>query len=160
MSQQKWNERFAKEGFAYGSQENKFLRDSVHYLQKGQILSLGEGEGRNAVYLASLGFDVTAIDYSDVGLEKTQKRAKEANVTIHTIQADLTNYDFGNACWQGIVSIYFHIHKDQRSKIHRGCVDALAPKGTFLLESYSTDQLKFGTGGPPNIDLLLDLDEL
>lgn len=156
----KWNDRFSGDRYAYGKKENDFLRNYSHLLPKGKVLSLAEGEGRNALFLAKLGYDVTAVDYSEVGLEKTEERAKDANVHIHTIQADLTNYDFGNEYWQGIVSIYFHIHKDSRSIIHQKCADALAPKGVFILESFSTDQLKFGTGGPKNSDLLFNLEEV
>jgi SAM-dependent methyltransferase len=161
MSQQvKWNERFAKEDYAYGRSENDFLRESVHLLPMGKILSIGEGEGRNAVYLAKLGYDVTAIDYSEVGLDKAHRLATENRTAIHTIHADLTTYNLDKDYWQGIVSIYFHVHKAERSKIHKKCVDALAMGGVFILESYSTNQLGFDTGGPKNSDLLLDLDEV
>jgi SAM-dependent methyltransferase len=160
QAQAKWNERFAKEGYAYGQSANDFLRESAHLLPKGKILSLGEGEGRNAVYLAKLGYDVTAIDYSEIGLDKAHNLAKENRTKIHTIHADLTTYKLEKDYWQGIVSIYFHVHKDERSKIHKKCVDALEIDGVFILESYSTKQLRFGTGGPKNSDLLLDLDEV
>ena len=156
----KWNERFAKDGFAYGNTENDFLRESVHFLPQGKILSLGEGEGRNAIFLAKLGYDVTAIDYSQVGIEKSQKLARDNKVKIQTILADLTTYKLEKDHWQGIVSIYFHVYKNDRAIIHRNCVDALSKGGVLILESYSTNQLKFGTGGPKNIDLLLDLDEV
>jgi 2-polyprenyl-3-methyl-5-hydroxy-6-metoxy-1,4-benzoquinol methylase len=161
MSQQEnWNSRFAQPGFAYGESENDFLKESIQLLPNGKILSLGEGEGRNAVYLAKQGYDVTAVDYAEVGLEKAQKLAKQNGVTIKTIQADLTEFKFDQNSWQGIISIYFHIHKDDRRRIHKKCVSALAPNGVFLMESYSLDQLKFGTGGPKNSDLLIDLDEV
>ncbi len=159
-AQNKWNERFAKKGYAYGQSENDFLRESAHLLPMGKILSIGEGEGRNAVYLAKLGYDVTAIDYSEVGLDKANNLAKENRTKIHTIHADLTTYNLEKDYWQGIVSIYFHVHKDERSKIHRKCVEALVTGGVFILESYSTNQLSYDTGGPKNIDLLLDLDEV
>lgn len=161
MSQMtKWNERFAKEGYAYGESENDFLKEFVHLLPKGKILSLGEGEGRNAVYLAKMGFDVTAIDYSQVGLDKTLKRANENKTNIRTICADLTTYEFEKDYWRGIISIYFHVHKKARAIIHRNCVNALSKGGVFILESFSTNQLKFGTGGPKNLDLLMDLKEV
>jgi SAM-dependent methyltransferase len=161
ISQQaRWNERFSRKGFAYGEEANEFLKSTVNLLPKGRILCIGEGEGRNALFLTMAGYEVTAIDISDVGLEKTRKRANEKNVTIKTIHADLTQYDFGKEIWQGIVSIYFHVHKDDRAPLHHRCVEALTKDGVFIMESYSTNQLKFETGGPKNIDLLLDLNEV
>ena len=96
MSQQaKWNERFSQKGYAYGEEANEFLKSTANLLPKGRILCLGEGEGRNALFLAVAGYEVTAIDISDIGLEKTRKRAEEKNVVIHTIHADLREYDLG-----------------------------------------------------------------
>lgn len=161
MSQQnKWNERFSKEGYAYGGEANEFLKNTINLLPKGRILCLGEGEGRNALFLAMAGYNVTAVDISEVGLQKTRKRAEEKNVTIQTIQADLTEFDLGNEEWQGIVSIYCHLHKKDRITLHRQCVKALSKNGVFIMESYSTNQLKYETGGPKILDLLLDLKEV
>ena len=161
ISQQaKWNERFSQKGYAYGEEANEFLKTTAHLLPKGRILCLGEGEGRNALFLAMAGYEVTAIDISEVGLEKIRKRAEEKNVKIQTVHADLTQYDIGIEAWQGIVSIYFHLPKNNRSPLHHRCTEALAKGGVFIMESYSTKQLKFDTGGPKNIDLLLDLDEV
>lgn len=161
MSQQaKWNERFSREGYVYGEEANDFLKNTVGFLPKGQILCMGEGEGRNALFLAMAGFDVTAIDISEVGLQKTRKRAEERDVIIQTIHADLMQYELGKEMWQGIVSIYFHIHRDDRAILHRQCVEALDKDGVFIMESYSTNQLEFETGGPKNPDLLVDLNEV
>lgn len=156
----KWNERFSRKGYAYGEEANEFLKNTIDLVPKGQILCIGEGEGRNALFLALAGYDVTAVDISEVGLKKTRKRAEEKNVTIHTIHADLTRYELGKESWQGIVSIYCHLHKDERVTLHHKCVDALSSNGIFIMESYSTNQLKYDTGGPKNIDLLLDLNEV
>lgn len=161
MSQQaKWNERFSREGYAYGEEANEFLKSTATLFPKGRILCIGEGEGRNALFLAMAGYEVTAVDISDVGLQKTQKRAEEKNVSIQTIHADLTTYDFGNKAWQGIVSIYCHLHRADRATLHHQCVKALSKNGVFIMESYSTSQLKYETGGPKNSELLLDLNEV
>jgi 2-polyprenyl-3-methyl-5-hydroxy-6-metoxy-1,4-benzoquinol methylase len=158
--QEKWDNRFRNHNFAYGKDPNIFLVSAAHHIPKGRVLSLGEGEGRNAIFLAQSGYNVTAIDYSKVGLNKIRNLAAANQVKINTIHNDLTRYKFKKNYWQGIVSIYFHIHKEQRAAIHRQCVEALANSGIFILEAYSPKQLHFDTGGPKNIDVLMGLDDI
>ena len=90
-----WNERYSESGFAYGTEPNEFLISVVDRIPHGRILSLAEGEGRNAVYLASLGYEVTGVDGSEVGLRKAMELAKERGVAITTIQADLSEFEIG-----------------------------------------------------------------
>ena len=156
----KWDERYLHNQYAYGEKENAFLRATCHYLPKGRILSLGEGEGRNSLYLAKLGYEVTAIDFSKIGLEKTRKRAAQNKVFIRTHYTDLTEYNFGQEEWAGIISIFFHTHKTDRQRILYKCVQALSKNGVFIMEGYSLDQPKFGTGGPKIPEFLCDLEEV
>lgn len=123
-------------------------------------MCIGEGEGRNSVFLAKQGYSVTALDFSISGLKKTEKLAKENGVEIALIHADVTKYKFEQNYWQGIVSIFCHFDKHSREKVHSNCVGALAQNGVFLLEAYSPDQLKYGTGGPKTLDLLMDLQDV
>jgi SAM-dependent methyltransferase len=156
----KWDERFNAEEYRYGKEANEFLKSGYHEIPKGNVLCIGEGEGRNSVFLAKQGYNVTALDYSIVGLEKTENLAKENNVLIHLIHADITQYKFEKNYWQGIVSIFCHFDKINRQKVHQNCVNALATEGIFLLEAYAPNQLKYGTGGPKTIDLLMELSEV
>lgn len=101
-----WNERYSNSEFVYGTEANDFLKEQFQQIPAGgRVLCLAEGEGRNAVFLAEQGYQVTAIDLSDVGLNKALKLAGKKGVDIQTQVADLADYGFGNEQWDGIVSI-------------------------------------------------------
>jgi SAM-dependent methyltransferase len=154
-----WDRRYSEPGYLYGTEPNDFLSaNAERYLPpKGEILCLAEGEGRNAVFLARLGFRVTGVDASAVGLEKAWRLAQQSGVVIQTVVADLAAYDLGVQRWDGIVSIWCHTPKEVRARLHRGVVAALRPGGAFLLESYTPRQLEYRTGGPPTADLMMTL---
>jgi 2-polyprenyl-3-methyl-5-hydroxy-6-metoxy-1,4-benzoquinol methylase len=109
MSQPSWNDRYSEPGYAYGTEPNSYLVSVVNRIPKGKVLSLGEGEGRNAVYLASLGYNVTAVYSSDVGLAKARQLAKDRGVKITTVTADLAGLAIETESWDGIVSIFCHL---------------------------------------------------
>jgi SAM-dependent methyltransferase len=154
-----WNQRYSEPGFAYGTEPNDFLALNAerHLPPNGEILSLAEGEGRNAVFLARLGFRVTGVDNSAVGLDKARKLAEQHGVDIRTIVADLEDFDLGVARWDGIISIWCHTPSTLRERLHRSVVAALKPGGVLLLESYTPKQLEHKTGGPPTADLMMTL---
>jgi 2-polyprenyl-3-methyl-5-hydroxy-6-metoxy-1,4-benzoquinol methylase len=87
-----WNQRYNQPDYVYGTQPNDFLVSASANIPRGKLLSLGEGEGRNAAYLATQGWDVTAVDSSEVGLEKARRLAAEKGVQITTIVADLVDF--------------------------------------------------------------------
>lgn len=155
-----WDERYSEPGFAYGTAPNDFLVSVVDRIPQGKILSLAEGEGRNAVYLASLGYRVTAVDGSEVGLRKAQELATGRGVAITTIRADLSTFEIEEGDWDGIVACYCHLPPAIRIPLHRAAVQGLKPGGVFVLEAFSKEQLAFGTGGPQSLDMLMSLDEL
>ena len=145
-----WNERYNEPGFAYGTEPNEFLAAMVSRLPSGgRVLCLAAGEGRNAVFLARQGFEVHAVDASEVGVEKTRALAAESGVVVTAQQADLRHFPLGEACWDGIISIFCHLPPDLRRDVHTRAVSALAPGGALLLEAYNRTQLTYGTGGPP-----------
>ncbi len=155
-----WDERYGVDGFAYGTEPNDFLREVAPRLKKGRVLSLGEGEGRNAVFLAGQGFDVTGVDGSRVGLEKARRLAAERGVRLETVQADLADFTITPGAWDAIVSIWCHLPRAVRAAVHAQVVKGLAPGGAFVLEAYRPKQLEYKTGGPPSVDLLPTLEEL
>ena len=159
-SAEMWDERFASQEYKYGKEPNMFLESHLQKIPKGKVLCIGEGEGRNSVFLAKKGYKVTALDYSIEGLKKTEKLAKENSVDLELIHTDVTKYNFEQSEWQGIVSIFCHLDKDNRKKVHKECVNALSANGIFLLEAYSPDQLKYETGGPKSLELLMDLKDV
>jgi SAM-dependent methyltransferase len=153
-----WDERYSSEEYVYGKEPNEFLVAMKSHIPKGRVLCIGEGEGRNAVYLAQQGYEVTGVDASSVGLAKAQRLAKERDVDVSIVVKDLAHFDFGNNAWDGIVSIFCHLPPDIRAAVHAKAVDSLRPNGVFLLEAYTPKQLQFKTGGPPTAELMLDLE--
>jgi SAM-dependent methyltransferase len=155
-----WDELYARDGYAFGTDPNGFLVSVATMLQQGPTLCLAAGEGRNAVYLASLGFDVLAVDASAVGLAKAERLARERCVELRTARADLLDFDMGDACFENIVSVFCHVPSRLRRRVHAGVVRALRPGGMFILEAFRPEQLEFNSGGPTQLDLLMSSDDV
>ncbi|HEY7118223.1 MAG TPA: class I SAM-dependent methyltransferase, partial [Tepidisphaeraceae bacterium] len=146
MESHRWDERYGQPGFAYGDAPNDFLMAVAGRIPPGPVLMLGEGEGRNGVYLAGLGYDVVAVDQSEVGLAKARRRAEERGVRIRTQQADLAHFVIEPGAWAGVVSIFCHLPPAIRVPLHAAVVRGLRPGGVFVLEAYTSRQLGRGTG--------------
>ena len=156
-----WDVRYAEPGWAFGPEPNDFLRAWAHRLPPGgRVLCLAEGEGRNAVHLAGLGHDVTAVDQSSVGLAKAAQLAAERGVTLRTEVANLGTYAIAPGAWQGVVSIFAHVPAEVRVRLHAAVVAGLAPGGVLLLEAYTPRQLAQGTGGPKDASRFMTLSAL
>lgn len=153
-----WDERYASPDYVYGTEPNDFLASVASRIPEGRVLSIADGEGRNGVYLATLGHEVTSVDASAVGLAKAQQLAASRGVYITTTVADLAEYPIAAGAWQGIVSIFCHLPPPLRRMVHADVVRGLAPGGVYVLEGYTLDQLRHGTGGPSSVDLLLTLE--
>lgn len=150
-----WDEKYSSTNYIYGTKPNDFLAQNVNLLPKGKILCLADGEGRNSVFLAKQGYSVTAVDGSAVGLKKAQRLADANNVSIEFIHADLADYALGEEKWDGIVSIFCHLPVNIRQDLHQKVITSLKHNGVILLEAYTPEQLKHGTGGPPTADLTM-----
>jgi cyclopropane fatty-acyl-phospholipid synthase-like methyltransferase len=149
-----WNERYGSDDFAYGTEPNSFLVENAKLLT-GPVLSLAEGEGRNAVFLASLGLEVLGVDGSEVGLAKAQKLADSKGVAIRTLVADLATYEPPANSYGSVVSISAHLPSDVRRRLYPLVEQCLKPGGIILVEAYSKSQLSRNTGGPKDPDLLM-----
>ena len=154
-----WDSRYAADEaeYVYGIEPNDFLAASVTDLPKGNVLCLADGEGRNGVYLASLGHTVTSVDLSAAGLVKAAKLAEENGVALETVVADLADFEFGENRWDLIVSIFAHTPPLIRRRVHAAIADALRPGGAFVLEAFTPDQIGRGTGGPPVAEMMMTL---
>ncbi|MDR4493063.1 MAG: class I SAM-dependent methyltransferase [Nitrospirales bacterium] len=155
-----WDERYSVEEYAYGKMPNKFLEENYRVIPKGKVLSLAEGEGRNAVFLAKQGYSVTAVDGSQVGLQKAKKLADEHGVSIELIHADLADFDIGECRWEGIVSIFCPLPSALRKALHKKVVAGLKPHGIYFVEAYTPDQLKYDTGGGKSADSMTTKESL
>jgi len=152
-----WNNRYAVTGHVFGEAPNAFVAEVASKIPAGPVLCLAEGEGRNAVHLATHGHRVTAVDQSEVGLAKARRLAAARGVEIETAVADLANYSITAGAWVGIVSIFAHLPPALRRQLHRDVVSGLQPGGVFILEAYTPAQLAFGTGGPKDPERLMTL---
>ncbi len=152
-----WNERYSERFASYGTEPNDFVRAVASRIPAGPVLVIAAGEGRDAVYLAERGHEVTAMDLSRVGLENAAKLATKRGVALTTVVADLADYELGDARWAGIVAIWAHVPPALRRAVFAASVTALRPGGVLILESYAPAQLTTaGKGGPPVAELLLD----
>ena len=135
---ERWDSRFAKEGYFMGKDPIPFLVTHVDLLPKGKALDLAMGEGRNSVYLASKGFQVLGLDISPKGLEKAQKLAAEKQVTIETKAVDLEQYQLERDAYDVILVSYYL----QRTLIPQ-IKAALKSGGVAVIETYNLDYLKY-----------------
>ena len=159
-SGQSWDERYAEDGFAFGTEPNDFLRDVAERLPKGRTLCLGDGEGRNGVFLAQLGHDVVTVDLSPVGVVKARRLATERGVEIDARVADLETFEFEPESWDLIVSVFCHLPPALRHKVHSSVPSALRRGGCFVLEAYRAANIGRGVGGPQNDEMTVELEDI
>ncbi len=158
--QELWNKKFSRVGFLYGRDANSFIKEHAHLIEKNsKVLCLGEGEGRNALFLAKQGLFVEALDASDKGLHKLQQRALNENYDITIRHTLLENwqptYKYG-----AIISTFMHLKRDEQKEMFIKSIDALKDNGYFIAEFFSVEQVNFQSGGPKDTALLYQLDEL
>ncbi len=158
--QELWNSKFSRDGFLYGTEVNSFIKQNSHLIEKNsKVLCLGEGEGRNAIFLAKKGLHVEALDASDVGLKKLQRRSLEENAAITIRHTLLENWQPVHK-YDAIISTFMHLERDEQKEMFIKSIDALKENGYFIAEFFSVDQMNFLSGGPKDTNLLYQLDEL
>ena len=146
-----WDQRFAGEGFLFGSEPNAFLRRQAARLSPGQTaLAVADGEGRNGVWLAQQGLHVLSVDASRVGQEKARRLAESRGVALDFVHADLATWTFPEAAFDVVAAIFIQFASPElRQRLFEGMKRALKPGGLLLLEGYRPEQLEYRTGGPP-----------
>jgi len=152
-----WNERFNSEEYYYGEEPNVFIQQQAFRLEPCQkVIAFAEGEGRNAVFLAKRNLEVTAIDYAESGLQKAKKLAQKHSVDIHTKKIDLMVEDVASEEYDAAIMVFGHFHKNAQIMVLNKMKKAIKPKGILMLEVFSKEQLKYGTGGPPEPEMLYE----
>ena len=145
-----WNARFAGPEFHFGRAPNAFLAREAARLARGQsVLCVADGEGRNGVFLAARGLDVTAFDIAANGVAKAHALAAEQGVRIDVREADIRDWDWDARTYDAVVAIFIQfLTPAERPEVFRGMQRAVRPGGLLLLEGYRPEQVAFGTGGP------------
>ncbi|MCX6300160.1 MAG: class I SAM-dependent methyltransferase [Bacteroidetes bacterium] len=161
----RWNERYSSEAFAYGEEPNKYLKEQLIKIPIGSILFPAEGEGRNAVFAAKLGWNVSAFDISNEGKNKAIKLAQKNNVTINYKVGQLEEMDFENQQFDAIALIYAHFPANIKSIYHKKLDSYLKKNGIIIFEAFSKKNIDYVTanekvGGPKDIESLFSIDEI
>lgn len=155
-----WNRRFATQEFVYGTSPNVFFKEQLKSVVPGNILFPAEGEGRNAVHAAKLGWKVFAFDSSSEAKKKAETLAMENSVPLQYDVNDLESAEYPPDFFDCIVLIFAHFHPFERKLFHQKLLSFLKPGGVVLLEGFSKNQMQFISGGPRNIEMLFSEQEI
>jgi 2-polyprenyl-3-methyl-5-hydroxy-6-metoxy-1,4-benzoquinol methylase len=152
----RWDERFSVEGYHFGTEPNGFLASQAQLLHPGMsALCVADGEGRNGVWLASLGLQVTAFDLSAIGVDKARRLAARKGVELEHIIADVNQWDWDARRFDRVVVVFVQFMTvPERERFFAGVIRAIAPGGMLMLQGYTPRQLEYGTGGPKQIEQL------
>lgn len=158
-----WDERYSAAELLWRADPNEWVRKRASRLAAGRALDLATGEGRNAVWLASRGWAVTAVDFSQVGLDKAQRleqhRAGSAAHPVRWVLADVVDFE-PDGMFDLVLVVYLHVPPPQRTEVLRRAAEAVAPGGRLLVVGHHRDNLTAGTGGPQDPELLYSQHDL
>lgn len=148
-----WEERYQTEDYVFGTRPAQFLADHAAYLTPGlTALCVADGEGRNSVFMAERGLDVTALEYAPSAIEKARKLAAERDVHVDFRQVDVTAHDWPRT-YDIVVGIFIQfLGPAQRQTLHENMMQSVAPGGLMMLHGYTPEQIDYKTGGPPHAE--------
>jgi 2-polyprenyl-3-methyl-5-hydroxy-6-metoxy-1,4-benzoquinol methylase len=150
-----WDERHAAHEAIESSEPDPTLIDEIGSLAPGRALDLGAGDGRNAVWLASRGWHVTAVDFSQVALDRGRARAGAAGVDVEWRQADLLEWSPGAGGYDLVTLFFIHLPPEERRVVYARAAEAVTPGGTLLIVGHDRTNIADGVGGPQDPDLLI-----
>lgn len=154
-----WNERYAQKDYVYGTQPNVFFKEQLDRLKAGKLLLPAEGEGRNAVYAASQGWDVVAFDISKSGKEKATQLSAAQKVSINYQVTGVLDFKT-DIKFDVIGFCYTHFPIEIRKEAFQHLLKFLKPNGTVIFEAFAKAQLGKPSGGPKNIEMLFSIEEV
>lgn len=160
MSRERWNRRYGETDLLWSEGPNRFLVAEVASLAPARALDLACGEGRNAIWLAGAGWQVTAVDFADVALARAERRAAAADARIELVHADLVEWEPPREAFDLVAVLYLQIPADERRQVLGRAAAAVAPGGTFLLVGHDLLNLTEGHGGPSDAALLSTADDV
>lgn len=146
-----WDDRFAGEDYLFDTAPAQFLERHSHRLSpESKVLVVADGEGRNAVWLAEQGHEVSAWDGSPVAIEKARRLTCIRGVNVSFGVQEAAAYRWPISRYNAVIGIFIQFAQpDLRDAMFRGMIQAVRPGGILMLHGYIVEQLKHGTGGPP-----------
>ena len=160
MDKDGWDRRYAGSELIWTAEANRFLAAEAADLPAGRALDVACGEGRNAVWLAARGWDVTAVDFSQVGLDKGALLADQGGVSVRWLQADVVDWVPPPGAFDLVAILYLHLEKAATRDVLRRAAAAVAPGGTLLVVGHDPSNIEHGHGGPQNPAILMAPDEI
>ena len=160
MEREDWDRRYARRELIWSAEPNRFLAAEVAGLTPGRAVDLGAGEGRNAVWLAEQGWKVTAVDFSEVALQKGERLARERGVRVTWTTADLREHVPPQESFDLVVLLYVHLPAAERAAVHANAARAVAPRGTLLVVGHDRSNIAEGHGGPQDPAILFTPEEV
>jgi SAM-dependent methyltransferase len=160
MDRRTWDERYRDRDFVWSAEPNRFLVEVAADLPPGRALDLAAGEGRNAVWLAGRGWAVTAVDWSEVGLDKGRRLAEHHGVQVSWVAADLTAWRPDPQTFDLVVILYLQVPRPVRAPIWVQASAAVAPGGRLVIVGHDLHNLSDGYGGPSSPEVLYTADEV
>jgi SAM-dependent methyltransferase len=154
-----WDDRYAASELVWSREPNQFVAAELADLPPGTAVDLAAGEGRNAIWLASRGWSATAVDFSQVALDKGARLAADAGIDVTWVCADATTWQ-PPAPVDLVVVAYLQLPSDDRRRAVQGAARMLAPGGTLLLVAHDSTNLTEGTGGPQDPSVLMTADDV
>lgn len=150
----KWDRQYSEPGYIFGTAPNSFLAaEARRFAAGGRLLVPGDGEGRNGVWLAGQGFDVTTVEASSVGVGKARALAAERGVRLDIQHANLGTWDWPIGTFDGVAAIFVHFEPAVRQVMHRRMLTALKPGGLLIMEAFTPKHVEKrkadSRGGPP-----------
>lgn len=155
-----WEQRYGEREYAYGKAPNDFLKERLELLEPGVLLLPMEGEGRNAVFAARIGWEVRAFDLSEAGRQKAGRLAEAHGVAVRYDVCDLYDYPFPVSACDAVGLVFAHLPPEARRLLHQRSAAALKPGGHIILEAFSPRQIHRQSGGPRQPEWLYDAESI
>ncbi|WP_282125545.1 class I SAM-dependent methyltransferase [Marinifilum flexuosum] len=160
-----WDERYSQDQFAYGEEPNAYLREKLPHLKAGKVLFPAEGEGRNAVFAAQLGWQVSAFDYSAKGKEKAEELASKKNVKIDYSLSGFLEESYEKEEFHAICMTFVHFDPKIKTEMHKRLDSYLKPGGHIIFEAFSKEHREINkvnpdAGGPKDIHMMYSIEEI
>ena len=160
MTSNFWNERYSNPEYIYGEEPNVFFASEISKIQPGKLILPCEGEGRNAVFAATAGWDVYAFDSSEAGRAKAMQLAEKHHVQINYIIEDAQTVAYPENSADVVAFIFAHFPREMRTMMHKKAISWLKPGGRIIMEVFNPNQLSNTSGGPKDPSMLCSVDDI